>query len=73
MLLLKSYFKVVLAVPSVTRDHVRNQDVVKSKTTYENFFENKYKKPDLDKLLKQQDNKKVVNSFLRYARSYSKS
>ncbi|XP_076816528.1 uncharacterized protein LOC143462296 isoform X2 [Clavelina lepadiformis] len=56
------------AVPTVTKDHVKNQELVKGKTSYESEFRNGYSRPNLDKLLKEQTNKKVVDSFLRYAK-----
>ncbi|XP_039265884.2 uncharacterized protein LOC120341444 [Styela clava] len=57
------------AVPTVTSNHVKNQEVIKGKTTYDTEFRNRYSQPDLEKLLNNQTNKKVMDQFLRYART----
>nr|XP_002120589.1 testis-expressed protein 26 isoform X1 [Ciona intestinalis]XP_018670392.1 testis-expressed protein 26 isoform X2 [Ciona intestinalis] len=60
------------AVPTVTKDHVKNQEQIKGMTSYEKAYQNRYSKPDLLKLLNQQSNKKVIDNFLRYSRVLEK-
>ena len=56
-------------VPTVTASHVRNQEVIKGKTSYEVHFRNRYDQPDLEQLLKNQPNQKAYERFVRCAKS----
>lgn len=60
-------------VPTVTARHVKNQEVVKGKTTYDVQFRNRYEQPDLEKLLQNQPNKKAYERFMEYARKELKN
>lgn len=60
-------------VPTVTKDHVINQTMIKSKTSYENEFGNPASLSDLNKLLNERTNQKIRDSFLRYARIMEES
>lgn len=56
-------------MPTVTASHVKNQEVIKGKTTYDVQFRNRYEQPDLEKLLQNQPNKIAYERFMKYARS----
>jgi len=56
------------AVPTVTKSHVTNQTMIKSKTSYENEFCNAENKPDFSQLLQEKTNQKIRDSFLRYSK-----
>lgn len=60
-------------MPTVTARHVKNQEVVKGKTTYDVQFRNRYEQPDLEKLLQNQPNKKAYERFMEYARKELKN
>uniref|UniRef100_H2ZH62 Testis-expressed protein 26 n=1 Tax=Ciona savignyi TaxID=51511 RepID=H2ZH62_CIOSA len=59
-------------VPTVTKDHVKNQERIKGMTSYETAYRDRYSKPDLLKLLNEQTNTKVIDKFLRYSKVMEK-
>jgi len=61
------------AVPTVTKSHVLNQTMIKSKTSYENEFCNTENKPDYSEMLNERTNQKIRDSFLRYAKIMEES
>jgi len=52
---------------------VKNQEMIKGKSSYQSHYRNRYSNPDLMKLLNSQSNQKVIDSFLRYSKVAGKT